>query len=164
MADGRARLNASMGPQHRCCGNTCSRSRPIPAGFNGAAASMLRKWRRGGQQRPGRCASMGPQHRCCGNDRRCSATSTRVGRFNGAAASMLRKSMTLKFTTYGFNGAAASMLRKCRSDVRVRGLQWGRSIDAAEIVALLSYSVFKDLHSLSRAGPSETRVSAAPFV
>ena len=110
-------LSASMGPQHRCCGNlvreecqhhdyhgfngaAASMLRKYPVGrfrrrghprFNGAAASMLRKFFVSLKRSVMESASMGPQHRCCGNDRSGAAGAYVRSGFNGAAASMLRK-------------------------------------------------------------------------
>ncbi len=137
-----AQGTASMGPRHRCRGNRAetTRERTTSWGFNGAAASMPRKFTEVRSD-----SSIGLS-------------------FNGAAASMPRKSLRqdrLRLLAQRFNGAAASMPRKCIAfsserpfDLaasmgprhRCRGndggghgghlrdaLQWGRGIDAAEI-------------------------------
>ncbi len=109
--------------------------------FNGAAASMPRKFERetsGAHRRFS--ASMGPRHRCRGNVLMRLLALCPESRFNGAAASMprkLRHADLFSELQTRFNGAAASMPRKCEAGRAGRphpiGLQWGRGIDAAEI-------------------------------
>ena len=87
---------------------------------------------------------MGPRHRCRGNaddavSRRATVAMASMGprhRCRGIARCVHRRSQY----AFGFNGAAASMPRncvsRCRASARVVSLQWGRGIDAAELVAL----------------------------
>jgi len=160
---------ASMGPQHRCCGNALvgvKLDNPSK-GFNGAAASMLRKWLSSGLKPMAwyslqwgrsidaaemaggigagpflRSASMGPQHRCCGNSRRVFRLVSRHCCFNGAAASMLRKCYNFgnigwlqNTLQWGRSIDAAEIAKPAKPSKQADELQWGRSIDAAEMPA-----------------------------
>ena len=83
---------------------------------------------------------MGPQHRCCGNANSAEGRNTGKTSFNGAAASMLRKLAIRNPAILGRPVASMGPQHRCCGNSASLTfprfsvlLQWGRSIDAAEM-------------------------------
>ncbi len=111
-----------MGPQHQCCGRLIGPNFTLRAqlGFNGAAASMLRKTMTGHEREAGVViASMGPQHQCSGRLVVYLAVTGRNGTLQWGRSINAAEDLVWALTELMINTS----------------LQWGRSINAAEDVS-----------------------------